>query len=62
MEADGLSCLPFKLRVKVDGVPVKLLDVDAGMVEGDEAGSVPGGPLRQVGFFEQNHVLIALLF
>ena len=60
MESDFLAGLSFQLRVEVDGVPVKPLHVDAGVVEGDEAGGMPGRALREVGFLQEHDILVGL--
>ena len=39
---------------------MKPLHVDAGVVEGDEAGGVPGRALREVGFLQEHDILVGL--
>ena len=39
---------------------VEVFDVDAGMVEGNEAGGVPRGSSRQLRLLQKQHVFLTL--
>ncbi len=53
METNLLASFTFELGVEINGVVVEVLDVDAGVVGGDQPGGMPGRARGKLGFLQQ---------